>query len=284
LRTVRASVTALFALAIVAGCGTPDPRPAAVATPESEGGWRWTGTEVALVGRSTAVPFEREGVPDVTVPSRTVRMKARCVACSSTAPIEFVAAPPTIPYELDPGIAEAIVGSVVFPAEGIWSFEPFGGQITVRSPTSTQPPLVVVRPWSNPLTADCGAKHVENAVARFAQAFNSGRPGDLAQALNPLVDFSMHSEPLPMFVTKERDRVGDFIRTRFLAGETIHPYLVYAASNGDNSIHLVVYFVRNAPDLPSGSKGHSYRRAAAGSRLFCDDLLLLRFNADLLSD
>jgi len=281
---MRPSVAAVLAVAILAGCGTPEPRPAAVATPEGEGGWRFTGTEVALVGRSTPVPFERAGVQDVNAPSRTVRLKARCAACSSTASIEFVAAAPKIPYELDPGIAEAIVGSIVFPAEGIWSFEPFGGQISVRSPTSTQPPLVVVRPWSKPLTADCGAKHVENAVARFAQAFNSGRPGDLAQALNPVVDFSMHSEPLPTFVTKERDEVGDYIRSRFLAGETIHPYLVYAASNGDNSIHLAVYFVRNAPDLPSGSKGHSYRRAVAGSRLFCYDLLLLRFNADLLSD
>jgi hypothetical protein len=275
---------ALLATLVLTGCGTPESRPAAVASPESEVGWRFTGTEVALVGRSTAVPFEREGVQDANAPSRTVRMKARCAACSSTAPVEFVATAPTIPYELDPGIAEAIVGSIVFPAEGIWSFEPLGGQITVRSPTSAQPPLVVLRPWSNPLTADCGAKHVENAVARFAQAFNSGTPGDLAQALNPLVDFSMRSEPLPTFVTKERDQVGDYIRTRFLAGETIHPYLVYAASNGDNSIHLAVYFVRNAPDLPSGSKGHSYRRAVAGSRLFCYDLLLLRFNADLLSD
>ena len=275
---------ALLATLVLAGCGTPEPRSAAVATPESEAGWRFTGTEVALVGRSTPVPFERAGVQDANASSRTVRIKARCVACSPSAPVEFVAAAPTIPYELDPGIAEAVVGSVVFPAEGIWSFEPLGGQITVRSPTSAQPPLVVLRPWSNPLTADCGAKHVENAVARFAQAFNSGRPGDLAQALNPVVDFSMHSEPLPTFVTKERDEVGDYIRSRFLAGETIHPYLVYAASNGDNSIHLAVYFVRNAPDLPSGSKGHSYRRAVAGSRLFCYDLLLLRFNADLLSD
>lgn len=94
----------------------------------------------------------------------------------------------------------------------------------------------------------------------------------------------MNGEPLATFATKKRDEVGDYIRTRFLAGETIHPYLVYAASVGDNAVDLTVYFVRNAPDLPSGSRGHSYRRAAAGSRLFCSDLLLLRFNAGLLGD
>jgi hypothetical protein len=281
---MRLSVAAMLAVAILAGCSTPASRSAAVATPESEAGWRWTGPEVALVGRSSAVVFERAGELELIAPAKSVRITARCADCSPATLLEFDARTPAVKYELDPGIAESINATVVFPAEGIWSFEPFGGQFTVRSPTSTQPPLVVVRPWSNPLTADCGAKHVENAVAHFAQAFNSGRPGDLAQALNPLVDFSMHSEPLPTFVTKERDRVGDFIRTRFLAGETIHPYLVYAASNGDNSIHLAVYFVRSAPDLPIGSKGHSYRRAVAGSRLFCDDLLLLRFNADLLSD
>lgn len=219
-----------------------------------------------------------------TRPSRVSESKARCADCSLATLLELDATTPAVKYELDPGIAESINATVVFPAAGTWTFEPFGGQIAVRSPTSMQPPVVVVRRWSDPLTADCGAKQIENAVARFAQAFNSGSPADLTQALNPLVDFSMQGEPLPTFVTKNRDEVGDYVRTRFLAGETIYPYLVYAASNGDNSIHLAVYFVRNAPDLPRGSKGHRYRRAAAGSRLFCYDLLLLRFNAGLMSD
>ena len=275
---------ALLALAVLAGCNTVADRPAAVATPESEAEWRWTGPGVALVGRSSAVAFERAGTVEANAPAKSVRIKARCADCSPGSILEFDAVTPSVKYELDPGIAESINAIVVFPAEGNWTFEPFGGQITVRSPTSTQPPVIVVRPWSEPLSADCGAQQVENAVARFAHAFNAGRPDDLAQALNPVVDFSVHSEPLPTFVSKERGEVADYIRTRFLAGETIHPYLVYAASNGDNSIHLAVYFVRNAPDLPSGSKGHSYRRAVAGSRLFCYDLLLLRFNAGLLSD
>jgi hypothetical protein len=281
---MRPSVAALLAVAILAGCSTPASSPAAVATPESEAGWRWTGLEVALVGRSFAVVFERAGAVEAIAPAKSVRIKARCADCSPAASLEFDANTPAVKYELDPGIAESINATVVFPAEGIWTFEPFGGQIMVRSPTSTQPPVVIVRPWSKPLTADCGAKQVENAVARFAQAWSSGSPGDLAQSLNPLVDFSMVSEPLPNFATKKREAVGDFIRTRFIAGETIHPYLVHAASIGDNAIDLMVYFVRSAPDLLSSNSGHSYRRAAAGSRLFCDDLLLLRFNADLLSD
>ena len=282
---MRPSVAAVLAFAFLVGCGTPASPLAPIATPRNEAGWRWTGPEVALVGRTSAVVFERAGAVDVHALAKRVRMKAQCADCASATQFEFDAATPAVRYELDPGIAESINATVVFPAEGTWSFEPFGGRITVRSPTSTNPPVVVVRPWSKPLTADCGAKHVENAVASLAQAFNSGSPAGLMQALNPVVDFSMHSEPLPTFISKDRDEVGIYLQARFLAGETIHPYLVYAASNGDNSIHLAVYFVRNAPDLPSGSKGHSYRRAVAGSRLFCyDGLLLLRFNADLLSD
>ena len=280
---MRVSVAVVFALAILAGCSTPAARPVTVATPES-GAWQWAGPEVALVGRSSAVAFERAGAVEAIAPARSVRIKARCANCSAATLLEFDANTPAVKYELDPGIAESISATIVFPAEGTWTFEPFGGQITVRSPTSTKAPVVVVRPWSKPLTADCGAKQVEDAVARFAQAFNTGSPGDLAQSLNPLVDFSMISEPLPSFATKKREEVGGYIRARFIAGETIHPYLVHAASIGDNAIDLMVYFVRNASDLPSGSSGHSYRRAAAGSRLFCDDLLLLRFNASLLSD
>jgi len=275
-------MVAVLALAILLGCGTPALRPAAVATPESEAGWRWEGAPVALVGRTVGVAFERAGARVVSVPPKSVRITARCADCLSTAPLEFDVTTPAVQYELDPGIAEAIVATVVFPAEGTWSFEPLGGQITVRSPTSTQPPVVVVRPWSTPLTADCGAKQVERAVARFAQAFNSGTPADLAHSLNPLVNFSV-TEPVP-FATKKRDEVGDYVRTRFLAGETIHPYLVYAASIGANAVELLVYYVRKAPDLPTGTSGHSYRRAAAMSQLFCDDLLLLRFNAGTLSD
>jgi hypothetical protein len=273
---MRPSVAAVLAAAILAGCGTPASGPAAVATPESEAGWRWTGPEVALVGRSSAVVFERAGTVDANAPAKSVRIKARCAGCSPVALLEFDANTPAVRYELDPGIAESINASVVFPAEGSWTLEPFGGQITVRSPLSTQPPVVIVRPWSKPLTADCGAKEVENAFARFAQAFNAGSAADLAHSLNHSVNFSM-TEPLPTFATKKRDEVGDYVRARFLAGETIHPYLVYAASIGANAVELVVYFVRKAPDLPATSSG--YRRAAAMSQLFCYDLLLLRFNS-----
>lgn len=279
---MRLSVAATLAVAILAGCSTPASRAAAVATPESEAGWRWTGPEVALVGRTSEVVFERTGAVEAIAPAKSVRIKARCADCSPATLLEFDARTPAVKYELDPGIAESISASVVFPAAGIWGFEPFGGQTTVRSPTSTQPPIVIVRPWSVPLTADCGPKQIEKVVTSFAQAFNGGSAVDLAHSLNPLVNFSV-TEPVP-FATKKRDEVGDYVRTRFLAGETIHPYLVYAASIGANAVELLVYYVRQAPDLPSGTRGHSYRRAAAMSQLFCYDLLLLRFNAGVLSD
>jgi hypothetical protein len=270
--------------AFLIGCGTPASKPDAPATSDIGTGWRSTGPEVALVGRTSAVVFERAGPLAANAPAKSVRIKARCVGCASPALLEFDAATPAVKYELDPGIAESISASVVFRVEGIWSFEPFGGQTTVRSPTSTQPPVVVVRPWSTPLNANCGAKQVENAVARFAQAFNTGSASDLALSLNHVVSFSITGEPLPTFASKKRDEVGDYVRTRFLAGETIHPYLVYAASIGANAVELLVYYVRKAPDLPNPSTGYSYRRAAAKSQLFCDDLLLLRFNAGLLGD
>jgi hypothetical protein len=282
-RTMRLSAIAL-AVAFLAGCSTSGSRPDAFATPESEAGWRWSGPEVALVGRSSAVIFERPGPVDANAPAKSVRIKARCANCAPATLIEFDVATPAVKYELDPGVAESSNATVVFPAEGNWAFEPLGGQITVRSPTSTQPPVVIVRSGSTALTPDCGPTQIENAVARYAHAFNAGRPDDLAAALNPVVDFSVTGEPLPTFATKQRGEVGDYIQSRFLAGERIHPYLVYAHSIGANAVDLLVYFVRSAPDLSRGTNGYGYRRAAAGSRLFCDDLLLLRFNAGLLSD
>jgi len=274
----------VFVVAALAGCGAPPAGSVAAATAESEAGWRFAGGDAALVlvGRSSGIAFERPGPRAVTAKQQTVRIKAHCGGCPSPASFEFDAASPAVPYELDAGIAESIVASVVFPAEGISNFEPLGGQITVREPTSTKPPVVVVRPWSVALTPDCGPKQIEGVFTRLAQAFNGGSPSALAQALNPLVDFSMTGAPLSKFATHNRSDVGEYVRMRSLAGETICPYLVYASSIGDNAVDLAVYFVRKAADLPSAGSG--YRRAFAGTRLSCADLLLLRFNADLMRD
>ncbi|HEV8670608.1 MAG TPA: hypothetical protein VGS01_07715 [Candidatus Limnocylindria bacterium] len=213
--------------------------------------------------------------------AKTIRVEARCVGCSSATRLAVDLTSPVPRYELDPGVAEAIVGTVVFPIEGVWRIEPLGGEVIVRSPTSTQPPVVVVRPWSVPLAADCGPRQIETALARFARGFNAANPTELAQALNQQVDFSMTGEPLPTFATHARDEVVSYARARTLAGEKVYPYLVYAASIGDSAVDLIVYFVRQAPDIPSV---RGYRTAAAGSRLVCSDLLLLRFNAGTLKD
>ena len=165
----------VFVVAALAGCGAPPAGSVAAATAESEAGWRFAGGDAALVGRSSGIAFERPGPRPVTAKNTTVRIKAHCGGCPSPASFEFDAASPAVPYELDAGIAESIVASVVFPAEGIWNFEPLGGQITVREPTSTKPPVVVVRPWSVALTPDCGPKQIEDVFTRFAQAFNGGR-------------------------------------------------------------------------------------------------------------
>jgi hypothetical protein len=66
-----------------------------------------------------------------------------------------------------------------------------------------------------------------------------------------------------------------------MAGERVYPYLVYAASVGDDAIDLSLYLVRQASDLSSALGD---RRAFAGSRLWCSDLLLLRFNTQLMND
>jgi hypothetical protein len=273
----------LLALALLPGCGAPESRSAAGPTPDSAAVWRWAGAPVTLLGRPTGVVFEREGAVEPNAPAKSMHITARCIGCASAAPLEFDVATPAVKYELDPGIAESINATVVFPAEGTWTFEPLRGQLVVRSPTSAQAPLVVVRPWSIPLNADCGPKQIADVFANFANAFNTGSPADLAQSLNHAVDFSISGEPLPPFVTRKREDVADYVLARHAAGETIHPYLVYAATRGDNAVDLAVYFVRTAPDLPSAS-GRSYRYATAGSRLFCYDLLLLRFNADLFKE
>jgi hypothetical protein len=80
-------------------------------------------------------------------------------------------------------------------------------------------------------------------------------------------------------VTSARDAVVAFARTRSAAGERLYPDLVYAAGAGDGAVDLGIYLVRQAPDLPSPL---GYRTAFAGSRLQCADLLLRRFNADLI--
>jgi len=234
------------------------------------------------VGRLSGLPFERDGAPPTKPVATSIRIEARCVSCASPARVEFDAVSPGTAYELNAGVAEAVVAKATFPVEGLWRFDPVGGELRVRSPTSTESPVVVVRPWSVPLPANCGPRQIGDVVARFARAFNSDIPTDLALSLNPFVDFSMTGEPLKKFVSQKLDDVGDYARARFVAGETIHAYLVYAASTtADNAVDLAVYFVRKTPDLPSSS---GYRRAFAGSRLSCDDLLLLRFNADLLPD
>lgn len=274
----------LLTVALLAGCGLPAAAPGPVATPAGADQWRLAGPPVALVGRPTGVVFERDGVPVGNLAATAIRVEARCISCSPTVRLAFEAKTPDPRYELDPGVAEAISGIAEFPMEGLWRFEPVGGELIVRSPTSTEPPVVVVRPASVPLSATCGPKQVEQVVATFARGFNAASAVELAQALNRLVDFSMTGEPLPTFSTHTRDDVVNYASERTRAGERVYPYLVYAASIGDNAVDLSVYFVRNAPDLPTGSRGFSYRRAFAGSRLFCSDLLLLRFNAALLDD
>jgi hypothetical protein len=270
----------VLALALAA-CSAPAAAPGTLATEANGDHWRWAGSPVALVGRPTGLAFERDGPPVSNAASKTIRVEARCVGCSSATRLELDLTSPVPRYELDPGVAEAIVGTAVFPTEGVWRIEPLGGELIVRSPTSTQPPVVVVRPWSVPLAADCGPKQIEGAVASFARGFNAASSTELAQALSDQVDFSMTGDPLPTFATHARDEVVNYARARSLAGEQVYPYLVYAASIGDNAVDLIVYFVRQAPDIPSV---RGYRTAAAGSRLLCSDLLLLRFNAGTLKD
>jgi len=78
---------------------------------------------------------------------------------------------------------------------------------------------------------------------------------------------------------RQSQHVRDKIRAPACAHET-PASLVYAASRGETVVDLAVYFVREAPDLPSTSS--AYWLAFAGSRLSCQDLLLVRFNAALL--
>lgn len=275
---IKRSVLLVLALA---ACGAPASAPGNLASPANNDNWRWAGPPVALAGRPSGLAYERDGPLVGTTGSKNIRIKATCVGCASAASVDIDLRSPIPRYELDPGVAEAIVGTAVFPVEGLWRFEPLGGELIVRSPTSTKPPVVVVRQWSVPLTAECGAKQIENALANFARGFNTASSTELALALNHQVSFSIAGEPLSAFATHARDEVVNYARARNLAGERVYPYLVYAASIGDNAVDLIVYFVRQAPDLPSVS---GYRTAAAGSRLFCSDLLLLRFNADTLND
>lgn len=243
-------------------------------------GWRWIGTPVALVGRPVSVSFYRHGTPPITPQQRTVDIVVKCADCAPLAQLDvrLVSRPAS---ELEPGHAEGITARVSFPAEGRWVFEPLGGELIVRSPTSTEPPVVVVADGSAQLRPGCGTSEVAQVVANFASAFNAADPAQLAQIFREQTDFSMTGEPLEKFVTQGRDAVAEHARARTLAGERLFPYFVQAGANADNSVDLGVYLVRQAPELPSVN---GYRRVFAGSRLSCADLHLLRFNADVLDD
>lgn len=237
--------------------------------------WRWAGPPVTLTGHMTTLVFERVGIPSGNATSRTIRIDARCVDCPATARLQFDATTPGRQYQRNPDVAEAVMARVDFPAEGTWTFAPIGLELDVRAPTSTRPPVVVLR-GSVPLPANCGSNEIRTVIARFSQAFNAANPTDLAELLDQHVDFSMTGPPLPKFVTQQRDEVSGYARSRTAAGERIYPYLVYAATYRGSPVDVGVYFVRHAPDLP-GPDG--YQRAYAGSLLRCEDLRLLRFNA-----
>ena len=97
-----------------------------------------------------------------------------------------------------------------------------------------------MQPWSFPLTGECGRKQIDNAMASLARGFNAASSAQLAQALNHQVDFSMTGEPLPTFATHSRDEVLNYARARTTAGESVYPYLVYAASVGTKSARIIV--------------------------------------------
>lgn len=108
---------------------------------------------------------------------------------------------PAVAYELNAGIAETITAQVVFPVEGTWTFEPFGGQIPVRAADSTLPPVLIVRPSSASLAPNCGPAQIKAAITSLTRAFNAGDLEQLASALQPSADFSMSGAPLGPFAT-----------------------------------------------------------------------------------
>lgn len=272
----------LLALAFLVSCSAPPGVPGVVASPAADEQWRLAGPHVALLGRPTGVAFERDGPVVATIEPRSIRVEARCVNCTPEARLEIDLASPVPPYELGPGVAEAIVArGIVFPAEGEWTFEPLGSGLRVRSPTSTEPPVVILTNGSAQLAADCGTSEVATVVADLARAFNEADAAGLARVLREPTDFSMTGEPLETFATHSRDEVASYALARTSAGQRWYPYLVQAGAHVDNSIDLAVYLVRQAPDLPSAN---GYRRVFAGSRLACRDLRLVRFNAAVLSD
>jgi hypothetical protein len=64
------------------------------------------------------VVFEDAGQVEAVAPAKRVRIKARCADCSPAALLELHATTPAVKYGLEPGSAESINTTVVFPAEG----------------------------------------------------------------------------------------------------------------------------------------------------------------------
>lgn len=272
-------LVALILVVIVSiACGPQAMAPARVSD-DPHADWQWVGTSVTLVGRMVNVAFYRSRSPTWRAQPAAVRLEANCATCAQPQRM-MIDLTSQASSDLDPGL-EGIAAQVAFPAEGRWVFAPLRGELIVRSPTSTEPPVVVLTKGTAPPERGCGIKEISEAVAKFARAFNEGDADGLTSALTDPTDFSLTQQPLEKFVATSRGAVIDYARSRSSMGDGLFPYLVQAGPHAAGYVDLAIYSARRAVDLP-GSAG--YKRMLAGSRLACADLRLIRFNAGLLSD
>jgi hypothetical protein len=263
----------LAASFLVSGCiGTAPPTaasPFAATQAAPSGRWFVDADPVIPVAGHSAVIF-LEFVPDpaglygATPPGiggSQLTLSARCLDCDAAA--HPVVAQPYVGHGPgDVNHAGASVGysaHVMLPSAGCWSLEPLGLVIEVRALEPFEPPLIHMRPWSEPLPTECGRRYVAGLFRDFESAYNAGDAVLLTSVVQEAIDFSIAGGAAP-FIARGRDAFVAGALDRQSRGERINFTKVNIATDR-GGIGLAVDAVRTAPDLPGGRQRLSGKAA-----------------------
>lgn len=270
-----------LALSLACG-GTAAPDARAVQGSEAPEGQWFVDTDPAppVVGYRGGLLLEY--VP--TVPSRVMRteeilpLTVECVSCTAD-PMDAVAksyaghGPDDMTHQ---GATAHFEVGLTFPAAGTWRVEPLGLEFLVRAVDPFEPPLIHVRPWSEPLPGDCGREEIAEIARRFEAAYNTGGPELLASVAQPGMNFSIAGGALPVIV-QGRDAFVARIGERQAQGERLQITSIYAVAQGP-SVSLAVGADRTAPDLPGRSQ-----RLYGKATLYCTEGQFVHLNFGVLS-
>jgi hypothetical protein len=218
------------------------------------------------------------GSPPEQIGAAEMAVSARCANCNGTTIAGIARRYPTLrPEEFyHPGATAGFSVALTLPSQGSWRFDPSGMDVLVRAVDHFEPPLIHLRPWSNPLPADCGRDKVADLMKRFEHAYNTGDPTLLRSVVQESIDFSIAGGAAP-FIAYGRDKFVAGAADRHAQGERIEITLVHVATDR-GGIALAVNAIRTAPDLPQGRQ-----RLSAKGAMWCSQPQLIHLNFGVMS-